>query len=433
LELSRLSLVRFGASFLLLFTTGILNRILIVDIKMAAWLVAVVLSCQHLASPFALAIGHLSDRHPLRGRRRTSYIRLWTLIAASMVPLMPFLANRMGQSPMWLILGTTVFGLFGFGLKAANLLVGALIADRTPDPESRGRQLNVIWITAILGFVLAGVIFSDQLPVYDAANVYDLQKLQRLCWIIAVIAVVMAWLGTWNLEPFAVDLKTPSGPLRLRQSLSEVLSVPHLKKIIGFLVLADFSFFVQEFVLEAFGGEVFDMPVAVTTSFNIIFGVGMIVAMLVGGALAVLLGRSPVRSMLAAGCGLGSLSFLVLAFSAVSNQAIALLVSVFVLGVAKGLYNVGLAHLFMGMATSRNAGVLMGVWGAFGGFAVALGALSGGVLRDLAFSVVGEPSLSYGLVFGVEVLGMVGALVLLFKALPSDTSSNTSVENQLNL
>ena len=87
----------------------------------------------------------------------------------------------------------------------------------------------------------------------------------------------------------------------------------------------------------------------------------------------------------------------------------------FVLGVAKGLYNVGLAHLFMGLARSSTAGVLMGAWGAFGGFAVALGGLSGGLLREFAETWLGDVGLSYGLVFGVELVGLTGAMLLILR------------------
>ena len=413
--LLRLSLVRFGASFLLILTTGILNRILIADLGISALIVTVVLSFQHLTSPFALLSGHLSDRFPLNGRRRVPYIRLWTVVSASLVPVMPEVARNMGNGPLDLILGAVVFGLFGFGLKAANLLVGALVVDSTDDPDTRGRQLNVIWIMAIVGFILAGVYFSIFLPVFDPDQPADMQRLIDLSWIVSGIAVVMAFLGTIGFEKEPAPARAAGPRTRLRTALREVLAAPRARLLFTFLMLADFSFFVQEFVLEAFGGEVFDLPISVTTSFNVTFGVGMVFAMIAGGSLGVLRVRFPTRRLLAGSCALGAFSFGVLAFSAVADAATALLTSVFVLGVAKGLYNVGLAHLFMGLARSSTAGVLMGAWGAFGGFAVALGGLSGGLLREFAETWLGDVGLSYGLVFGVELVGLTGAMLLILR------------------
>ncbi len=412
-ELWRLCLVRFGASFLLILTTGILNRILIADIGVGAFVVTLVLSFQHLSSPFALLSGHLSDRLAIRGRRRVPWIRIWTALSAALVPLMPLLALRMGDGPLWFAIGAVVFGLFGFGLKAANLLVAALVVDRTDDVQLRGRQLNTIWIMAIAGFVSAGVFFTIGLPVFDPGARADVDRLQMLCWIVSGIAIVFAFVGTAGLESTPATGAAPRPTAGLRASLRAVLSTPHARVLFGFLVLADFSFFVQEFVLEAFGGDVFDLPVSVTTSFNITLGLGMIFSMMAGGSLGVLLPAFPTRRVLSVSCGLGAASFAVLAFSAVTDATTALLTSVFVLGIAKGLYNVGLAHLFTSIADSATAGVLMGAWGAFGGFAVAIGGLSGGVLQQLAESAVGSLSTSYGVVFGVEVVGLLAAMVII--------------------
>lgn len=417
--LMRLSLVRFGASFLLILTTGILNRILIADLAVTAFVVTLVLSFQHLTSPFALLSGHISDRRPIRGRHRVPYIRGWTAISAALVPLMPFVAFRMGDGWFWVCAGAVLFGVFGFGLKAANLLVGALLVDITPDPDQRGRQLNVIWIMAIVGFIAAGFLFSIWLPVFDPSVPTDVLRLEHLCWLTAGIALGLTWLGTTGFERVPSDPAQRPAPrprAPLFSAVREVLAKPSARLLFGFLVLADFSFFVQEFVLEAFGGEVFDLPVAVTTSFNITFGAGMVCSMIGAGSLGTLLSRFPTRRVLASSCALGAFSFGVLAFSAVADAATALHTSVFVLGVAKGLYNVGLAHLFMGLANSRTAGVLMGAWGAFGGFAVALGGLSGGLLQGVAEGLFDDLALSYGAVFAVELVGMIAAMVIILRA-----------------
>ncbi len=421
--LVRLSLVRFGASFLLVLTTGVLNRILIADLGIGALIVTVVLSFQHLSSPFALLSGHLSDRIQMGARRRVPFIRLWTLIGAALVPLMPTVAYHMDDGFLWLVAGALLFGVFGFGLKAANLLVGALLVDSTPDASVRGRQLNFIWIMAIVGFILAGFWFSAALPVFDPSAASDVALLQRLCWITPAGVVALIFLGTWRVEaPSATQppATAPAVKAGFGTVLREVLATRRAQRIFLFLVLADFSFFVQEFILEAFGAEVFDLPLQITTSFNIVFGVGMVLSMLATSSLGVLVQHFPTRKILMTSCALGACSFAALAFASIADAAVALLTTVFVLGIAKGFYNVGLAHLFMGLAKARTAGVLMGAWGAFGGFAVALGGLSGGVLRDAAQSLVGDVGLSYGLVFGVEVLGLLAALVLIARDTPAD-------------
>ena len=418
ISLARLCLVRFGASFLLILTTGILNRILITDLGMSAWVVTVVLSFQHLSNPLALGAGHLSDRRPIGGRRRVPYILLWSTIAAATVPFMPYVAMRMNEGLVWLVVGALLFGLFGYGLKVANVLVGALIADRTDDPLVRGRQLNVVWIMAIVGFIVAGFLASLHLPTYDAGNPNDLKQLQLLCIGISIVAVVMAFLGTWGAErPFTGPSPVKDPPLSDQDAsllglLKGVMASPATRRVFVFLVIADFSFFIQEYVLEAFGGDIFQMPVSVTTSFNTVLGLGMVISMLAMGFLGSILEQFPTRRVLRWGCGLGAASFLALSFSAFADAAMALLISVFVLGVGKGLYNAGLAYLFMRMARTRSAGFLMGAWAAFGGFAVALGGLSGGIFLDLGRLIVDDTAQSYGVVFGIELIMMIVALLL---------------------
>ena len=62
-DIARLSLVRFGANLLIILTTGVLNRLLIVEGKMAAIWVSFVLSLQNFACPLAIYTGYLSDEY----------------------------------------------------------------------------------------------------------------------------------------------------------------------------------------------------------------------------------------------------------------------------------------------------------------------------------------------------------------------------------
>ena len=242
----------------------------------------------------------------------------------------------MSTSVWWAVIGAVLFGLFGYGLKSANILVGALIADRTPDPLVRGRQLNVIWVMAIVGFIIAGLVYTHGIPEYDPSSEAGWNRLHWLCFLTSVLALVLAIVGTWNMEePTALTAsdKGVSDRPTMWQTLRAILRAPGARRTFAFLMVADFSFFIQEFVLESFGGDVFEMSVGVTTSFNTTLGIGMVLSMLGGGFAGVFLGRFPTRRVLLMGCGLGALSFLTLAAIAFANAEMVLLLSVFVLGV----------------------------------------------------------------------------------------------------
>ena len=257
--LVRIGMVRFSASFLIILTTAIFNRILIADLKVTAAVVTFVLSFQHLSSPLALWSGHLSDNYPILGRRRVPWVVVWTTLSASLVPLMPFMALKMEKDTVWVIVGAITLGLFGFGLKAANLLVGALIVDQIDDQAERGKKLSIVWMMAIAGFICSAIYFTLLLPVFNPNEPADYEWLERLCWITAVAVLAVTIVATWRVEESAEPPKSKeaSPGARLAGSWAKIMARPGAIMILSFLVLADFTFFLQEFVLEAFGGEEF--------------------------------------------------------------------------------------------------------------------------------------------------------------------------------
>ncbi len=412
LELARLSLVRFGASLLILLTTAVLNRVLIVEVGLAAGLVTVVLAFQHLTSPLALVSGRLSDRVPLGGRRRVPWIRLWTLIAGLTVPVLPWVAYRMGSGVVALVSSAVLFGLFGFGLKAANLLVSALIVDRVADPAERGRCLNVVWIVAIAGFIVGGLLVRALLPDESVSSEQSLAAVTRACVLMALLAVGLCWLGTIGLEAPA----PPREPTPLRALVVERTLGSGGRALLAFLFLADFSFFLQEFVLEAFGGEVLGLSAAQTTGFNVTFGLGLLLAMTSAGVAGTLFPTFATRRVLAISCFSGAAGFLLLVASALWRSAPMLTPVVLLLGISKGLYNVGLSFSFTALSTPADAGAVMGLWGAVGGFAVALGSLGGGLVKSVAEDVVRSTPAAYAAVFALEAFGLLACLPLLRRA-----------------
>ncbi|NOZ20832.1 MAG: BCD family MFS transporter [Planctomycetes bacterium] len=405
IQIARLSLVRFGANLLIILTTGVLNRLLMVEGKMPAIWVSFVLSLQNFACPLAICTGYISDTLPIAGRRRVPYIILWTLVTCAMVPLMPIICFRMLQGPLYFGLAVVMLLTFGLGVKASNLLISALLADRL-EGEARGSVLTFIWGMAIFGQVVGGAIFAWFLPVYDIANPADQRDLLVL-FIVAPVAVVLLTLfGTFGLEKRRQATKSMRLKYGLVDALRAVFVNPHARMFFVFLAIADFSFFGQQYILEAFGGHVFEGPVGETTSYNYFYGGGVLISMTCMGCVMNLIPNVNKRRVLIGGCLTGAVSFAMLTAAAGLSETRLVFLAVFILGLGKGIYNVGLAFMIMELVDRKIGGLLLGMWGAIGGLAVALGEFSGGAIHDGAYALTAQQTTSYAVVFGVELVGM---------------------------
>ncbi|MGE0675311.1 MAG: PucC family protein, partial [Methylibium sp.] len=120
-RLLRLSLFQVSVGMATALMVGTLNRVMIVELGMAAWLVALMVALPILAAPFRAFIGHRSDTHASAlGWRRVPYIWLGTMLQFGGLAIMPF--------ALLLLTGQGVLGLAWLGYAAAAvafLMVGA--------------------------------------------------------------------------------------------------------------------------------------------------------------------------------------------------------------------------------------------------------------------------------------------------------------------
>lgn len=417
LELLRLSLVRFAASFVVVLTTGVLNRLVIADLGVAPLVGALVLACQNLSSPLSLFSGWLSDRAPLFGRKRTPYIVVFTSLAVLPLLALPLLVPHL-DSALGLVAAGVSFAVTGFGLKAANLLVNALIVDRNLDHETRGRHVSWVWVMSTIGFILAGLIYAALLrdvPAGPAAA--HAPSLWSALWLSVVGVILVTAVGVWGLEPRGErEAPLASSFVGFRAALAD----PAVRGTLVLLAVSDAGFFMQDLILEPFGAEVLGLPLSATTaSFNVCFGAGMMLSMVAAQGLGVLLEVFPTERLLTVSVAIGAAALAALgAASALGSPAVAMVV-VFVLGAAKGLYNTAISHRFTRLAAPGTAGVIMGAWGAVGGFAMALGGLLGGALVSLGTALGASTAQSYGGTFVVEATLLVAAVWLTTRPAPA--------------
>ena len=99
---------------------GTLNRVMIVELGVPAWLVAVMVSLPLVFAPFRAVVGFKSDTHrSVLGWKRVPYLWMGTLVQFGGLAIMPFaLIILSGDSNGPIIIGQAAAGL-------AFLLVGA--------------------------------------------------------------------------------------------------------------------------------------------------------------------------------------------------------------------------------------------------------------------------------------------------------------------
>ena len=108
---------------------------------------------------------------------------------------------------------------------------------------------------------------------------------------------------------------------------------------------------------------------------------------------------SPARSQLS-GAFAGQVHFLELAL--------------LIFGAGFGVYTFGGLSLMAVMASDTEAGAYLGLWSIAILVSKGLGTFLGGATRDLLFLVLDLPAgLSYALIFGLEALGLFGAILIL--------------------
>ena len=150
-RLLRLSLFQVSVGMALVLLIGTLNRVMIVELDVPAWLVALMVSLPLVFAPFRALVGFRSDTHrSVLGWRRVPYIWMGTLLQFGGLAIMPFaLIVLSGDTHGPVIIGqigaALAFLLVGAGLHTTQTVGLALATDLAPtesQPTRRGAAVR---------------------------------------------------------------------------------------------------------------------------------------------------------------------------------------------------------------------------------------------------------------------------------------------------
>lgn len=399
----RLGLRQFAAGVLSVLALGILNRVMKIEMGLDLGLVGLVIGAHYFAAPIAIPLGHRSDANPIRGLHRTPYILAGTAVTALATAAAPFVALWMeAQNGGAVATAVAVlnFLALGAGMYTAGTAYLSLIADLAPEDE-RGKAISIVWSMMMMG-ILAGVLLG-----VGALNAYSPAHLIRLFLIVAFGVAGFTVLAVWGQE--RPGGASPSA-VSTRQAIA-LLSARQPRLFFAFLASGILFLFLQQVVLEPFGGDIFGMSIRQTTLFNAYQMVGVLAGMAAAGAW--LSRRWGHKRTAGLGLVLASLSFLLLGLSSFYEIAPLLAPAITLMGLGMGFFNVGGLALMMGMSTAGRNGIFMGAWTLAQAVANGIASVGGGYLHDVALRLLGSEPAAYASVFLLEAAGLLATILLL--------------------
>jgi MFS transporter, BCD family, chlorophyll transporter len=404
-----------GSSMTDVMLSGVWNRVMITDLGLAAWPVSLLLAARYFLAPLAIWAGHESDTHPLFGSRRTAYIWLGRLMMLVALPLLPLSVGLIaeGDATLGWLLATASLLLYGTGTSISGAPFLALVHDSAPY-ERRGQAVSIVQFMLVVSFAFIPVLFARIMPDYEQALFWRLVIVGMIgaafFWLVSVLGEERRARRIGTMPPMpAPGTKSPS----LRATLSGIWSDQRTRRYALFLGVSAFFAFMQDAVLEPFGGDVFGLSVGETTRFNAYWGVGVLISMIATYGLT--RKRRPDQQVNTTAWGLLLLGLAVGLLSvAAMRESLTMVVPVLVFfGIGFGVFTVGGVSLLMAVTTADKAASYLALWSVIQLVSRGLGIAAGGVLRDVFNTLGGEIALAYAAVFAVEAIGLFFAIWLL--------------------
>jgi BCD family chlorophyll transporter-like MFS transporter len=396
---ARLGLVQAMLGAVVVLTTSMLNRVMVVELALPALLPGLLVGLHHGVQMTRPRMGFGSDL----GGARTPWIAGGMAVLALGGWLAAVATAWMATQPLaGIVLAALAFLLVGLGVSASGTSLLVLLAKRV-EPERRGSAAAMVWVMMIVGFAVTAGVAGRFLDPYSP------ERLVAVSGTVSLIALVVAGLALYRLEGQGGGaVEAPADRPRFRAALREVWREAEARRFTLFVLVSMVAYSLQDLILEPFAGIVFGFSPGETTSLS---GVQHGVA-LAGMLLAALAGRrvfgaglGSLRAWTVGGCLASGLALLGLVAGHSFAPDWPLRANVFMLGVANGAFSIAAIGSMMSLAgqgRERREGVRIGLWGAAQAIGFAVGGTLGAIGADLARLAIGSQGLAYSTVFVVE-------------------------------
>ena len=408
-RLLRLSLFQVSVGMALVLLIGTLNRVMIVELKVPASLVSIMIALPLVFAPLRALIGFRSDTHrSALGWRRVPYIWMGTLIQFGGLAIMPFAllvlsgGGQASQAPAWFgWLGAGIaFLLVGAGMHTTQTVGLALACDLAP-VESQPKVVGLMYVMLLVGMIGSALAFGALLADFSPARL--IQVIQGSALTTMVLNVIALWKQeSRSRTPRAV----PQGGFRQAWEL-----FTHGDDAVRRLVavgLGTMAFSMEDVLLEPFGGEILGLSVGATTALTASLAIGGLLGFTLASQV-LSRGADPFR-MASAGALLGIPAFFAVILSASVQSQWLFGAGVMLIGFGAGLFGHGTLTATMNLAPKNQSGLALGAWGAVQATGAGIAIALGGVIRDIVAAHTTSTT-GYVTVYTIEIVLLVVTIV----------------------
>ena len=441
-RLLRLSLFQVSVGIALVLLVGTLNRVMIVELNVPSWLVAVMLALPLIFAPFRALIGYKSDTHRCAlGWRRVPFIWKGTLWQFGGFAIMPFALLVLGQQgestnwPIWFghVSAGIAFLLVGAGVHTVQTAGLALATDLTP-PESHPKVVGLMYVTLLLGMLTSSLVFGAALENFSPG------QLIKVIQGAAVATVFLNFIAMWQQETIhqAEDKDITPDP-SFSESWQQFCQGKGAVRQLVIVGMGTLAFGMSDVLLEPFGGQVLHMSVSSTTKLTALLAFGGLLGF---GLASRILGRGgdPYRMVLnGALVGLPAFAFVMLA--APMNFPALFLLGNFMIGFGAALFGHGTLTATMNRAPANQAGLALGSWGAVQATAAGVAIAASGIIRDIVNATVQSSdghlwgvASGYVVVYATEIVLLIITIIAAYPLIRNHraavTPSSAQVDNK---
>jgi len=429
LTMFRLGLFQTGLGILLVLTVGVLNRVMIAELAIPAGITAVVLAVSQFVAPARIWFGQMSDSKPILGYHRTGYVwigaALFTFILSVSVQVVWQLGDLVAVNGGWVWNSATIgwtallallFALYGLAISTSSTPFFALLVDIS-DEDNRGKLVGIVWTMMTVGLAIGGISSKILLSPLEDVNASIELVQSSISWLFAVVPLIV--LGLAVIATLGVEKKYSRYGSRSRLAdredkitLGKALKILTASRQTGlfftFLVIMSLSLFLQEAVLEPYGGEIFGMSIPETSMLNTYWALGMLFSLSATGFY--LIPRLGKRKTTKLGGWLVSFCFVLIILAGFPASETLLKIALVLFGLATGIVTTGSLSLMLDLTAAETAGTFVGAWGLAQAIARGSAVGLGGIILSVGQAGFTVPLFAYSLVFGLQAVGMLIAI-----------------------
>lgn len=423
-QILRLSLFQVSVGMASVLLLGTLNRVMIVELSVAAFVVAFMIALPVLIAPFRALLGFKSDNHRSAiGWKRIPYLWFGSLWQFGGLAIMPFALLVLGGDTVFdvpfagEVLAALAFLMTGLGMHMTQTAGIALAADRADD-ATRPRVVALLYVTFLVGMAISSLLIGFLLRDFSDLN------LVRVVQGAAVVTLALNVIALWKQEkvrPMTRAEREAPQP-KFSEAWADYIKGGQAGRLLAVVFMGALAFGMQDVLLEPYGGEILGLSVASTTLLTAIWSCGALLGFWLA-ARWLAAGQDTFR-MAARGLLIGIVAFSAVIFAAPTGIIGIFYAGAFLIGLGLGLFSVSTLTAAMEMPKRGivGGGLALGAWGAAQASAAGIAVALGGGIRDGVQHLATHghlgaglmtPDIGYSVVYHLEIGLLFLTLVLL--------------------